>query len=492
MANTPSLNSAKPICQDGRIPVSPSGASPELRINLAIDRPPSFSPAILPVGMLAFTSAGTIEVSVSAIIVVGTAIFVLFASILARSRDNAQSAEENRKLVATLRRSEGQARESEASLKHQVEQLKHEIAGLVEVTPGRLSEVGATARLTIPPDGSEVFLPPLDARRVYQLTFHGTCKFTEPAGWFSRREAKADALHRTDDVGNFLYNHDCLKLADVPIKHYMKDVPPETMPEEDRNAHRYGFRIDGVPKKLSARFCLKLGGDWAGQSGALTLTIETLPDGTLSPDAGRRREAVAREEAAEAARVARDAAAHAAADAKRTAGLHTKLESLRLRVQCDSHLLDPEFQEQYARHHMKKILEADGPTWAHDYETFMRDCELRELAKQAAPEVISWLEARVKIVQLAERFAVAPPPAPKVEMLTPEENRDARLRKHAQRHDDKIALTKLKGEKAIEADAAVEALPLDSDLKERLRTELTDSILDDDSEGEKENGHVTL
>jgi hypothetical protein len=56
------------------------------------------------------------------------------------------------------------------------------------------------------------------------------------------------------------------------------------------------------------------------------------------------------------------------------------------------------------------------------------------------------------------------------------------IRKKAAQHGKKIALAKLKGEKVAEADAALDSLPLDGDLKERLKTELTDSILDDEDE----------
>ncbi len=94
----------------------------------------------------------------------------------------------------------------------------------------------------------------------------------------------------------------------------------------------------------------------------------------------------------------------------------------------------------------------------------------------------------MKIAQLAERAIVAPSPTPNE--MTAEEIRAAKLRKRADEHDHRIALAKLKGEKAAEAGAVavLESLPLDDDLKERLKTELTDSIIDGDEAQEGGNG----
>jgi hypothetical protein len=134
--------------------------------------------------------------------------------------------------------------------------------------------------------------------------------------------------------------------------------------------------------------------------------------------------------------------------------------------------------------------------WAREYDQFMENLELKSLAEARAPEVIAWFEARVKIVQLAERLTLEPPPAPEVKPVEPpmtaEEIRSAKLRNHADEHDHRIALAKLKAQKVAEAGVVLESVPLDGDLKERLKTELTDSILDDEGEHEGGKNDVTL
>jgi len=121
----------------------------------------------------------------------------------------------------------------------------------------------------------------------------------------------------------------------------------------------------------------------------------------------------------------------------------------------------------------------------------MHDADLRKLVEAEAPDVLAWFDARVKIVQLAERFAVAPPPAPKVEPPKPRKNaeqvRAMKLRREAVQTDDQIALAKQKAEKLLKAKEELGAVPLEPEERERIETELTENILDSQ---EKKNGEA--
>ena len=270
----------------------------------------------------------------------------------------------------------------------------------------------------------------------------------------------------------------------------MKSVPPETMVEEDRKAHRYRFRIDGTTKKISARFLVEFEGLKDEPNGSLTLTVEVLPEGTPSPIVSQRREEAARRKIEAVDQLERAAASRAIDDAKKAAAIHATLESLRLRAHCESHFLIPEFQQDFAKHNPTEILNTKMPGWRKQYAQFMQDASLKSLAEEQAPEVIQWFEARVKIAQLAEQAIVAPPPAFKE--MSAEEAEAKMIREKTIEHRKKIALAKLKGERVAEANAVLESLPLEGDLKERLKTELTDSILDDEGENERRKTNVTL
>lgn len=464
----PHSRASPPVCQDGRV--------------LAASFP------VFPAGAFSVLGAGTVEEATSAIMVAGIVFIVLIAIIWRRGCANARFAKRNSELAAALNRSERNARESEATLKKQIERLKHEIANLLDVPPEEpLRKVGAKVRLAVPPDGSEVFLPLLDPRRVYQIVIHGICQFSESKGWFSRRDANADALYRTDEIGNFLQNHDCLKLAGVPVRRFLKGVPPETAPEEHRNAHRYIFRIDGAPKKISARYCVATEGLLGVPKGNLTITVEPLPEGTPSPASGERREEMEREKAKEAERVAQDGARRAEQAAKENSALCAKLASLQRQARFESHFLDPEFQRDFAKRDPAEILKTRGPKWREEYGQFMDDAPLKNLAEAQTPKLIEWFEARVEIVQLAERFAAAPRQTAekKKPKLKAEEVRQMIVRRGAIQADDIIARGKLKGEKIARAKAELDPLPLDEDEKEQLKAEVIRKIWE---EGE-EHGH---
>src|SRR5206468_9042408 len=118
-------------------------------------------------------------------------------------------------------------------------------------------------------------------------------------------------------------------------------------------------------------------------------------------------------------------------------------------------------------------------------------------AELSMPYVLKWFEARIKMVQLAECMNMdALPPAPekksspmrlqekRKEKIIAKRERTSMLRKQAFRADDKIALARLKAEKILEADAALDSVRLDPEAAELLRTELVQSILDDGREGQ--------
>jgi hypothetical protein len=482
----PHSRASASVCQDGPKPASARGTSPKFRVYLASKRPLSIFSIVPALGAFTVPGPGTFEMSTGALVAAGIVFVVLLAIILRRGRANAELAERNGELASAFKRLEQKGRESEAALKQQIEQLKHQIASLLEVpSQDALRNAGAKVRLLVPPDGTEVFLPLLDPSCVYRITIHGTCKFSESTGWFSSREAFADALYETDKVGNFTVSHDRLKLDGVPIRGFLKNVPREAAPEEDRQAHCYAFRVDGATRKISASFNLLS----EPTTQRLTLTLEVLPVGTPSPNTARSKEEAIREQAKEAERASRENDRQFRESAKHAAAYERELEFLRSEAHRESHFMDPVFQKDYAKREREKILGTLKKEWKGHYGRVMHDPYLKKLAEEKAPEVIQLIEARVNIVQLAERLPVAPPSMAENEKpkkkLKAEEVRQLIIRRQAIQADDKIARAKLKGEKIFKAKTEMDALPLDDDEKEFLKGELVRGILEE----EEENRH---
>jgi hypothetical protein len=417
----------------------------------------------------------------SAIALVGLLFVSLFWRIRKHRRANARLAKDQAKLIKVLHQHEQNAeiyKQNEAVYKSRIERLEQKINLLLEVLSDEpLSKKTAEPRFEVQPDGNELFLPLLDSCRVYEITLEGTCKFSESSGRWSERTAYADALYQTDEVGNFFKPHSYLKLGDVPIEDYLTDVPHEIMPTQDRKEHRYSFRIDGAAERMSVRFHVRSSGERKKPHGPLTLSLKLMPEGTASPNAGRRRE----EAAQEIAKRAKQAESENAA-------IQARLEPLKRRALLDSHFLDPKFQEEFAKHNQQKIPTALKKAWEDEYERFIKDAPLKKLAEEQTPEVIQLFEARVKIVQLAERLAVAPV----TKEITPEEERALMVRKQKTKVDGLIAHAKLKGEKIAEAKAVIDEIALDQDEKEYLQAELVRQISEGEESHQNGKGSVTL
>jgi len=399
-------------------------------------------------------------------------------------------------------------------------------------TPGR--QICQTERrkfsFKLTPHGREVFLRELDPERVYQITFEGVCRYAIDIGWiFTSYERKsADALYHADLWGDFREAHHWLTLDNITIRHLIESAAPEAMPREDRELHRYSFRIEGSSRKLALRFSITSKKSVHKLKGSLRVTVELLPEGTPSPLAARQAMQAAEETARlksgaeqkrvkEAARLEREAQqkratlknrlaqiresldrkiaeerAKHAKEVAAVAALEAKLEPLKFQAHWDSHLLDPTFQEAFVKRESGNILKTLKTDWQCGYAQFMRNVPLRKLAEENAPEVIQWLEARVKIVQLAERLAVAPLPE-SIEELKPtvEDARALVLSKHEDHLDEQIALMQLKGQKLAKLNEAANALPIDEDEKQRLSQQVSESIFEEGEEHDHgKNGHT--
>jgi len=380
--------------------------------------------------------------------------------------------------VEVLHEANRKVRELEAAVgegKARIKALEDEARSrTTEVPPG---EESGKSGLALPPNGREVFLPLLDPNRVYEITVQGQFRERDAKSRGEKSVARADALYRTDALGNFVVPHMFLMIGGAAARDFLANDDGVGISAEDREAHRYRFRIDGEEKNRALSFCVSLAGLRDAPEGFLAMTVECLPPGVLSPAAARRKDAKAKADAARE-------------DAKR-ARLATTLAELRLRAHHEAHFSDPEFQTHFAQHETKTLLEAQRPEWAREYGEFMHDADLRKLVEAEAPDVLAWFDARVKIVQLAERFAVAPPPAPKVEPPKPRKNaeqvRAMKLRREAVQTDDQIALAKQKAEKLLKAKEELGAVPLEPEERERIETELTENILDSQ---EKKNGEA--
>lgn len=371
--------------------------------------------------------------------------------------------------VEAQEESERKIRELEAAVgeaKARIKELEDEARSrTTEVPPG---EESGKFGLALPPNGREIFLPLRDPNRVYEITVQGQCSHGDTKLPFDKNAGRIDALYRTDALGNFVLPHTFLMIGGAAARDFLANNDGAGISAEDREAHRYRFRIDGEEENRALRFCVSFAGLRDAPQGSLAMAVECLPPGVLSPAAMRRKDAKAKAEAARE-------------DAKRKR-LLTALAELRLRAHHESHFSDPEFQMHLAQHDTKSILGTRRAEWTREYGEFMQDADLKRLAEGEAPEVVAWFEARVKIVQLAERVAVAPPPAPKVEPPRPRKNaaqvREMKLRREAVQMDDMIALRKQKAEKLLKAKEELGAVPLEPEERERIETELTENILE--------------
>jgi hypothetical protein len=412
-------------------------------------------------------------------------------------------------------------------------------AALAQSTPGtEICQVERRKVIFVPSSGCEVFLPALDPERVYEITVEGLCQYVYDGGWWifsDLRRKYFDPLYCADSGRDFVRPHDWLALDGVPLRRFMGSAVPETMPREDRELHRYSLRIDGESRKLAMRLSIASKNTISKRKGKLKVTIETLPKGTPSPlaafqarealkeaerlveqamrlsreEAERRAEELARlkrraeeemvalvrrsvealaeardREAREKARLewlaaeeTRKRGEQAASEVAAQVALESKLESLRIQAHWDGHFLDQAFQLAFAKQIPENTLKTLKAEWRQEYAEFMRNVPLTKLAEEKAPKVIEWYEAQVRIIQLAEQWAVV--------RAAREKKQGLMLDKEATQIDETIARAKLRAKKIVKAKSAMDTVPLDDDEKEFLKGELVRGIL----EAGEENQH---
>lgn len=184
-------------------------------------------------------------------------------------------------------------------------------------------------------------------------------------------------------------------------------------------------------------------------------------------------------------KLAQDAARKSAA----ISALLSKLESLRRDAHWETHYLDPTFQADFAKKNPEYVLSALKKKWRTEYDQFLLDEPLRKLADEKAPEVVEWYEARVKIVQLAERSAVGST-LEGVDKVTAESQRNLKFGKYTDQVEEKIALMGVRGGLLAELKDAQNKLPqsLDDEEKELLGQGIQKSLLGLEEERGNENG----
>jgi hypothetical protein len=419
----------------------------------------------------------------------GAAIAVLFVVVGVRGRAKAELVEKNAALANALGKSEQRRRDAEKVFMEREWAVK-ELQSALRSAQGKITELELDKKvrvvrsvsalvgkeqspkdrqnvISLPPNGKESFSPVLKSGRVYNVTIEGTCGLLSEGLWASKRPAgRADAFYRTDDRGAFGASHEWLRVDGDSLDELVRKGVAK-LGVRDREVHRHSFRIKGSGQKVGISLRPYLREQIVGADPSnLTLSIELLPDGTPWP-------------------------ATVGGKNRSLRALNTELESLRLQAHCESHFLDPAFQSEFANRERAKIIQTLKSDWQNQYAKFMRKRPLKELAEEKAPEVIEWFEARVNIVQLAERLAVAPPrieePKP-----TAEDARALVLSKHADCLDDQIALMELKGQKLAQLNEAANALPIDEDEKQRLSQQVAESIFEEGEEPDHGKNGDTL
>jgi hypothetical protein len=281
----PHSRASPPICQGGRVLAS------------------SFP--VLPAGAFSSLGAVTVEMSVSAMIVVGIATLVLLAIIRARGRAKKQLTEENGKLTAALSKSEQRTRDAEKTFREregtvkelqsalksaQAKIIKLELEKQVLLVRSETAPIGTEKSseyrpnlISLPVD-QEAFSPVLDSGRIYDITIEGTCKLLSEGFWGSRHPAgHADAFYHTDDRGAFSDSHEWLHIDNKPFVELVRQKRAARW-HEDREAHRYTFRLKGMGQKVGISVSPY---HWdkliASAPSDLKLTVALLPEGTSLP-----------------------------------------------------------------------------------------------------------------------------------------------------------------------------------------------------------------
>jgi hypothetical protein len=228
------------------------------------------------------------------VILLGFAILVLLAMIRSRGRAKAQLAERNDELAARLQEQKNKAAQSEFALKRKVGDLEavvkdagRKIAGLqkqvLSLTSGSVASDGQPSRniaKRLPPDGKEVFSPVLEDGRVYEITIEGTCALRKKRLFGYNPAGSADGMYQTDEHGAFSDHHEGLYVDDECLVGLLREGKAK-MCQEDREAHRYSFRMKGAGRKVGISL-RPYGADGAAPSN-LALTVDVLPEGTAFP-----------------------------------------------------------------------------------------------------------------------------------------------------------------------------------------------------------------
>jgi len=291
--------------------------------------------------------------------------------------------------------------------------------------------------MTVPSSGREAFSPePLEAGRVYRLTFTGTYILWIPNSSWWTPKYEADAIFHTDN------HHNCkLRYQGVEVHGQRATEDGLDSWTEDRANHRYTCLVEGTGERVPVRVLLPRR---AYSYGNLSVEIELLPRGTPSVLA-RQKARVAEKAAQEKARREESDRQQAEAEravvlrnneekekqaelqrqklqaelAKRERELEAQVNDLKRMVHMENYLLEADYRDAYVKKYLKDILQTKVEAWAIDYHGVMANKELVKRLKTNAPVVIEWFEARLQMAQKAQRLAVLPKPLPAPVPITP-------------------------------------------------------------------------
>jgi hypothetical protein len=98
----------------------------------------------------------------------------------------------------------------------------------------------------------------------------------------------------------------------------------------------------------------------------------------------------------------------AESEAKRAAFQHLKAKAQVwiFRVQEEPWFMDSQERQAFAKAKHQDILTELGPLWCQERRTVMNDESLRYYCEKYEPQVLQWLEARVTLIDLAQRAAL--------------------------------------------------------------------------------------
>jgi hypothetical protein len=247
--------------------------------------------------------------------------------------------------------------------------------------------------LVVPATGREVFSEKLQPGVCYRVVVSGVYSYSPPALFF-KRYGQADAVYLATAQGNFSarYYECCDEYHGVQVNG--RPLPEQDSYTEDRHSHEYSFLVEGKGERLAFQLFPP---KHTSSDGSLSVSVRVAPAG-VKTSVGRADENARRAQREE--KLERLRAQYGA-----------KVAALQAKVREEGNFLDPAFCRDFLAKHQDQLLHDLRHAWEREHQHTCSDPGLIEALRAFAPEVLTWFDRKIELVNAAERQAVMLPEA---------------------------------------------------------------------------------